>query len=63
METPLSERRSYRIKDVIELTGLSRSKVFNLIRDGHLKTVRSVGCTLILKDDLDAFFDGLKAAA
>jgi len=56
------EKRSYRIKELIPITGLSRASVFRLIKSGGLRTVKSVGSTLILREDLDAYYASLKAA-
>ncbi|MER9580485.1 helix-turn-helix domain-containing protein [Mesorhizobium sp. M0276] len=43
-------RVSYSIKEVAEMTGLSKRTVLRRIADGSLPAVRSQGRTLILKE-------------
>ena len=56
------EKRSYRIKDLVAVTGLAKSSINRLIAAGKIRIVKSEGSTLILKEDLDAYYATLRAA-
>ena len=56
------KRRSYRINEVVVITGMSRATIYRRIKAGNIATVKSVGCTLILPDALEAFFRDLNPA-
>lgn len=63
MNTPAdrtSEKRSFRISELMPITGLSRSTIFRMIAAGTIKTVKAGGSTLVLREDLDAFYAGLQ---
>lgn len=50
------------VQDVAKTTGIGRTKVFELIRDGKLPA-RKIGTrTIILAEDLKAFLDKLPPA-
>jgi excisionase family DNA binding protein len=53
MSTP--EKVTYRVKDLVAATGLSRSTVWTLIRTGELPSFKFQGMRLVLKSDLDAW--------
>ena len=50
---PLPE--AYSISDAIAVTGIGRTKLYQEINSGRLKTVRLCGRRLILRDDLLAW--------
>jgi hypothetical protein len=54
------DKRSYRIAELMPITGLSRSSIFRLIAKGAIKTCKFGNITLVLREDLDAFYDSLK---
>jgi excisionase family DNA binding protein len=51
-------KRAYRINEVPETYGIGRTKVYELINDGTLRTVKVGGRRLILADSLEALIDG-----
>jgi excisionase family DNA binding protein len=53
---------SYRIPQAVTATGLKRSKLYELIKEGRLRTVKVGGCTLIPRQDLEALVAPPKAA-
>lgn len=58
----MNDKISLTIQDVSKTTGIGRTKVFELIRDGKLPA-RKIGTrTIILSDDLKAFLDKLPSA-
>ncbi|MHB8283996.1 MAG: helix-turn-helix domain-containing protein [Caulobacteraceae bacterium] len=52
-----TERLTYRITEVIDTLGVSRSKVFDMIRDGELPVIKLGGCTLIRREVLEALLE------
>jgi predicted DNA-binding transcriptional regulator AlpA len=46
------EIKMHRISDVIEITRLSHSTIYNRIRDGSLRTVKVCGARLITDEAL-----------
>lgn len=48
---------SVRIREACRLTGIGRSKLYELIADGELKVVKVGSITLVPIDDLRAFID------
>jgi excisionase family DNA binding protein len=51
-QRPRPEIKMYRIGDAAERSGLSRSTIYNRIRDGSLQTVKVVGARLISDEAL-----------
>ena len=47
----------YRVRQVCEITNLSKAKVFAAIRNGALKALRLDGCVLIPRAALTAYLD------
>lgn len=47
-------RMTYRIDEVAELTGLGRTTIFALLKQGDLRRVKIGARTLILASDVDA---------
>lgn len=48
-----SHSLAYRIHDVRDILGISRSSIYNLIRHGRLKAVKIAGRTLILRSEIE----------
>jgi excisionase family DNA binding protein len=60
-QTPaLSERLSVRIPVAVELTGISRTKLYELIKTGQLRIVKVGAATLIPMESLRQFIDSNK---
>ncbi|MCX7324431.1 MAG: helix-turn-helix domain-containing protein [Hyphomicrobiales bacterium] len=53
---------AYKIADVTTRTGIGRTTLFNLIRDGRLRAVKVGSRTLIRADDLADFLASLPDA-
>ncbi len=47
------EKLALRIADACEALSLSRSSLYNLIREGQLKSVKIAGRTLILRSEIE----------
>lgn len=47
-------RMTYRIDEVAEMTGLGRTTIFALLKQGDLRRVKIGARTLILASDVDA---------
>ncbi len=58
----MNDKISLTIQDVSKTTGIGRTKIFELIREGQLPA-RKIGTrTIILAEDLKAFLDTLPPA-
>ena len=55
----MAEKLAYSISEVVDLTGISRSKIYEEIRDGKLRAVKSGHRTLILCGDLEDWLTSL----
>lgn len=51
------EKLSYRLDEAVKATGLSRSKLYDLIAKGELVTFKFGRCTMIRADVLKAMVD------
>lgn len=58
---PAIEPISVRIPDAVRLTGLSRSRLYELMRSGDIPFVKVGSSTLIPFDSLRAFIDRRRA--
>jgi excisionase family DNA binding protein len=56
----LRERLALRVNEAAAVTGLSRSTLYVLMRNGALRSVRVAGRRLIPRDALEALFQGGK---
>ena len=56
----LSERLSVRIPVAVELTGISRTKLYELIRTGQVAIVKIGAATVIPMESLRQFIDANK---
>lgn len=52
--TEVIEKRAYRVPEAVYAYGIGRSKLYELIKDGTLKTAKVGGCTLIPREQLEA---------
>ncbi len=55
---PASEKLAYPVPEACALAGFSRSKLYELISSGELRTVKRAGRRLVLRTDLTAFLAG-----
>lgn len=60
---PVAEPISVRIPDAARLTGLSRSRIYELMKRGEIEFVKVGGSTLIPYDGLRAFIAGQRQRA
>lgn len=58
----MDEKLLYRIGEVAEYLSLSRSKAYELVRAGHLPSVRIDGIRRVRGADVIAYVEGLRAA-
>lgn len=56
----MQERITYRVNEVLALTGLSRSTLYRLVAQGELPLVKVCGRTLIARDDLEAMVQRMR---
>jgi excisionase family DNA binding protein len=59
--TPV-EKLAYRVDDASKASGLGRSKLYEEIKEGRLRSVKVGGRRLILHEDLEALLKGNKDA-
>lgn len=58
MRTLASDRLTYSVNDVIELTGLSRATIYRQMNAGHLAYLKVGSRTLIKREAIEAFLNG-----
>ncbi len=64
MNTPsLDNIISLKIPDAVGLTGLSRTRIYDAIRHGHIVKVRAGRQSLVLASSLRAYVESLPRAA
>ena len=56
-------RLSYRISEFSQATGICRTRLYEEIAAGRLRTVKFGRSTLIFADDANAFLENLRGAA
>jgi excisionase family DNA binding protein len=54
-----SDKLAYNVRQVCELSGLCRATVYAAIRNGRLKARKQGARTLVLRDDLHSWLEGL----
>jgi excisionase family DNA binding protein len=59
MSAPSDERLGYKAREFAQLTGLSRSRVYELVASGELRAVRIGGRILIDAEAAKAWFANL----
>ncbi len=55
------DKLGYSPEEAAQVAGSGRTKIFNAIRDGHLKARKFGRRTVILADDLKTFLESLPA--
>lgn len=53
--------RTYKIDDIVEILDIGRTSAYNLVNEGHFKTVRIGTSIRISKRSFDNWLDGLKS--
>lgn len=61
--TPASDRIAYSLDEVAARFGVTKRHIWRLIQRGEMRRVKIGRKAMVLSDDLDAYIDGLKAAA
>ncbi len=51
-ESKLPEKLAYRIDEVVKASGLGRTKIYQLINEGRLKSLKVGGRRLVVADSL-----------
>jgi excisionase family DNA binding protein len=51
------EKLTYRVKEIIALTGLSKSTIYRLLDSGELPSFIFRGLRLVLRTDLEAWLE------
>jgi excisionase family DNA binding protein len=59
----MNDKLLYRIPEVAEALSVSRSKVYELLKAGEIRSVRIDRTRLVRADDLRAYVDSLAAAS
>ena len=54
-----AEVLAYRVADLVRVVGLGRTMLYGAIRDGDLKARKYRSATLVLREDLVMFLEGL----
>jgi predicted DNA-binding transcriptional regulator AlpA len=49
---------SVRIPEAVEMTGLSRSRLYKLIKSGDIEIAKIGGATVVMVDSLQSFIEG-----
>ena len=62
-EAPGLEPISVRIPGAVRMTGLSRSRIYELMKSGEIEFVKVGGSTLILVESLRAFIQSRRVEA
>jgi len=52
-------KKAFTIKETVELTGISKTMLYNQIKKGRLKACKIGRRTIIRENDLDSFLGGL----
>lgn len=56
----MTDKIAYRLSEIPPLIGIGKSKLFELIAAGEIKTLKVGHRTLIERAELEAFFDRLR---
>ncbi len=51
------EQRTYKVEDVADILGIGRSSAYNLVKEGHFKTVRIGTSIRVSKKSFDEWLD------
>ncbi len=63
MNRHLPEPLAFTVSDAVAYTGLSRSRLYELLRDGQIASFNVGGRRMFLRSALDAFFAKLAKVA
>lgn len=55
------EKKTYRIREIVEATGLGRTTIYKLISEGELRKIKVGASTLIPAADVDALTQRIAA--
>ena len=53
------EQRTYKVEDIAEILNIGRTSAYNLVKEGHFKTVRVGNAIRISKKSFDEWLDTL----
>lgn len=53
----VSEKRTYKVEDIADMLNIGRTSAYNLIKEGHFKTVRVGNAIRISKKSFDKWLD------
>jgi excisionase family DNA binding protein len=62
MRSQTTGTRTYSVKDLVNELRVGRTMIYQLIKEGKLKTIHIGDRTLVAAEDLDAFIDSLRVA-
>lgn len=51
------EQRTYKVDDIADILGIGRSSAYNLVKEGHFKTVRIGTSIRVSKKSFDEWLD------
>ena len=54
---PASPIRTYKVEDIAAMLNISRTSAYNLVKEGHFKTVRVGNAIRISKKSFDEWLD------
>ena len=54
---PASAKRTYKVEEISKMLGIGRSSAYNLVREGHFKTVRIGTSIRVSKKSFDEWLD------
>ena len=60
MEKQNPGKLAFQINEAVAASGLGRSTIYDLIRQGKIKTLKAAGRRLILREDLEAYLQSCK---
>ena len=53
----ISAIKTYRVEDIVRILDISRSAAYNLVREGHFKTVRIGSAIRISRNSFDEWLE------
>jgi excisionase family DNA binding protein len=56
------ERMAYRVSEAAEVLAISRSRFYELVAEGRIRTLKEGARTLVRRTELERYLDGLEAA-
>lgn len=55
------DRMAYRVKEAADMIAISRSRFYELVADGRIRTLKEGARTLVLRRELERYLDSLQA--